>query len=63
MLLAISESCENLEEDPDLTIRVKKVCGCENTTETEVLDWLNSYVAHHMTYEEIFNFVMKRKCR
>lgn len=28
-----------------------------NITETEVFDWANSDIGHHLTHEEILNFV------
>lgn len=46
--------CKNSEEDLDWTNLVRKVPG--NITETEVFDWVNSDIDHHLTHEEILNF-------
>lgn len=56
-MLWINECCENPEEDLDLTITVGKVSGCDNITETDVFDLVNSDVDHQLTDEIFLNLV------
>lgn len=35
--------------------------NCENTTETEVFDWINNNVDNYLASEEILNFINEKE--